>query len=734
VEETEEGKIYKLNSDENRPPVLNGFVEEHLYRKVRARNVNVQGIRPEEKVNGLIRAVMPAKVLYTDTDLSPGHLQMLLKGYRKRVIAEINRNLNTAPAEQQQKAELEMKDFVVAQHKAQGNKLFSATLLTGIAQQPDDQLTSPLTHGLVQVMKDMRSEAESISNVATDDVNRLIERLDDLSAKGTMPKNVRLAIRREIERMAGQGERNPEADMVRAWVDRALSLPWEKSPDVPIDLKRAQAILDQDHYDMEKVKEHIISFLATRKQNPDAPPKYLCFVGGPGLGKTSISKSIAKALGRSFSRISVDGITDEHEIKGHRRTYVGAVPGMITEAIKSSGFNNPVLLVDEIDKLGGAGDPKSQAAKSAMLSVLDPEQNKEFTDSYYGFPYPLNDVFFILTANYEDQIPPALKDRVEVIRLDRYADETKFQIAKRHLLPRVMKHQGLKPDQFEITDDALNKIIQQYTREPGVRTLERKIRRVAEVVTTQRQKSDNPDAFPKVTVSAAELEQKAFLGPATFKKPKRITGEYTGEITGLAYTDYGGNTLIAQVNALPDRDWRVGTVTGNLQEVMRESASYSLGYLKTVMRQFKLKEDFEKAQGAAVDIHFPAAAVPKDGPSAGVTITTAIVSELTGIPVRPEVAMTGEIDIKGRVLPIGGLKEKVDAAYRAGITEVFIPQDNANDVNEIPPNQLQAVKIIPVKHIKEILTQALARDPFKSDAEKTTPRRTPGFHNQHNVA
>lgn len=707
-----------LNGDEDRQPILQGFFKEELYRKEKHRQPFVYIDQPAPQGASIStmdvynNIEIPSRVCYERTQMTAPQLYQLLQQLGKQLERDVTRNVNSETPENLDKLHQTLKQCLVQMVAQKGPKGYTADFINVLKENMlnEKQTTTQGSSNLKEILKNIQIEAQAIADFQLDNPAKMMDKLNELALEGHMPIQVKTQIRNEISRLQGQNNKDPDYEINRTWVDRALSLPWVKTPPKPIDLQEAKAILDRDHYDMEKVKRQILRFLATMKQNPTSKPKYLLFVGPPGVGKTSITKAIAEVLGRNYARISADGVTDEHEIKGHRKTYIGAMPGMIMDAMKRAGSANPVIVIDEVDKLGAGGDPKTQAAKQALISTLDPEQNKEYTDLYYNFPYDMSDVFFVLTANYEEQIPPALKDRVEVVRLERYDDSTKLEIAERHLLPQVLKQQGLTQDQVEIPRDVLEKVVQRYTREAGVRNLKRKINTLAEGATWERQISADPKSHPKITITPEMVEEEGYLGHPVFDVPKTIPGDMTGEVNGLGYTDYGGDTLPVQVNARSAKEFRIAQITGNLEKVMSESPKYVMSHLSTIADQLKLKEEFK--HGADVDVHCPAAATPKDGPSAGVTITTAIVSELTGIPARKDVAMTGEVDGKGRVLPIGGVKEKVDAAYRAGIKVVLLPEENRKDISKVPEYQRKAVELVPVKTIKEVLQKALSEDPF----------------------
>ncbi|HLB05448.1 MAG TPA: endopeptidase La, partial [Thermodesulfobacteriota bacterium] len=457
-----------------------------------------------------------------------------------------------------------------------------------------------------------------------------------------------------------------------------------------------QKVLDEDHYDLEKIKERIVEYLGVRKLKEKMKGPILCFVGPPGVGKTSLGKSIARALGRKFVRISLGGMRDEAEIRGHRRTYVGALPGRIIQGLKQAGTNNPVFMLDEIDKVGTdwRGDPSS-----ALLEVLDPEQNYAFSDHYLNLPFDLSNVMFITTANLLDPIPPALKDRMEVISLSGYTEEEKTKIAKKYLVPRQVEENGLKPEDIDITEDGLRMVISHYTREAGLRNLEREIAGLCRKVA--RKKAEGKKGVTRI--KGANLHK--FLGiPKILPEPEQEKNE-VGVATGLAWTEAGGEILFIETSILKGKGSLI--LTGQLGDVMKESAQAALSYARSKAKEFNIPEDFYEKND--IHIHVPAGAIPKDGPSAGVTMATSLISALTRIPVSKDVAMTGEITLRGRVLPIGGLKEKALAALMTGIKTVIIPRRNEKDLEEIPKELREKIKFILADHIDEILKVALLK-------------------------
>ncbi len=476
-----------------------------------------------------------------------------------------------------------------------------------------------------------------------------------------------------------------------------LGLPWGIKSKVKRDLKAAQAVLDADHYGLEKVKERIVEYLAVQTRSQKLKGPILCLVGPPGVGKTSLGKSVAKATGREFIRISLGGVRDESEIRGHRRTYIGSMPGKIIQSLKKAKTTNPLILLDEIDKMGQdfRGDPAS-----AMLEVLDPEQNSTFVDHYLEVEYDLSDVMFITTANSYN-MPSPLLDRMEIIPLAGYTEDEKREIAKGHLVPKQIKNHGLKKGEFRLTDDALQEMIRTYTREAGVRNLEREIAKVARKALTKLVRKD----VTEVVVTAEGLEQ--YLGVKRFRYGLAEKEDQVGVVTGLAWTSVGGDLLQIEALKLPGKG-RMKT-TGKLGDVMKESIEAAASYVRSISPQLGVKPPvFEKID---IHVHVPEGATPKDGPSAGLAMVTSIVSVLTGIPVRKDIAMTGEVTLRGNALPIGGLKEKLLAALRGGITTVFIPEENAKDLTEIPDNVKQGLTIIPVSHVREVLAQVLVRQP-----------------------
>ena len=513
-------------------------------------------------------------------------------------------------------------------------------------------------------------------------------------AQAKLPQEVADKLTKELGRLEKQPFGSAEATVLRNYLDTVLELPWGKYTKERVNVEAARKVLDGDHYGLEKVKERILEFLAVKQLSPQMKGQIICLVGPPGVGKTSIATSVAHAIHRNMARISLGGVHDEAEIRGHRKTYVGAMPGRIIAAIKQADSCNPLLLLDEIDKLGNdqRGDPAS-----ALLEVLDAEQNATFRDHFLEVPFDLSDVLFITTANTLDTIPKPLLDRMEVIELSSYTDEEKVEIAKRHLIPKQIKRHGLTKAKFKLSDDALRTLIRGYTRESGVRILERQIgalcRKAAMRLVTGTVKS--------VSVTEKNLEE--LLGIPRYHPDHIPQTEQVGVVNGLAWTSVGGEILEVEVAVVPG----TGKVelTGNLGDVMKESAHAALTYIRSRAAQLGIEADFHKTKD--LHIHFPEGAVPKDGPSAGIAITTAMVSALTNMPVKTELAMTGEVTLRGRVLPIGGLKEKTMAAYRNGIRTVIVPADNVKDLEEIDPTVKAGLRFVPVEQVDQVLAEAL---------------------------
>lgn len=508
----------------------------------------------------------------------------------------------------------------------------------------------------------------------------------------------------ELKKLKTMSPMSAEATVVRNYLDWILGIPWKKRGKIKNDVVAAERVLNDDHYGLDKIKERIVEYLAVQSRSPKLRGPILCLVGPPGVGKTSLGKSIAHATGRSFVRMSLGGVRDEAEIRGHRRTYIGSMPGKIIQGMKKAKTSNPLFLLDEIDKLGSdwRGDPTS-----ALLEVLDPEQNATFNDHYLEVDYDLSDVMFVTTAN-SLRMPQPLLDRMEIIRIPGYTEDEKIEIARRHLIAKQSEAHGLKPEEWSVSDDVLRELIRTYTREAGVRNLERELANLArksvkEIVTKK---------VAKVAVTRKNLEK--FAGVPRFRFGETEAEDMVGVVTGLAWTEVGGEILTIESLLLPGK----GNVkqTGKLGDVMQESVSAAISYIRSRAIQFGIKPPvFEKRD---IHVHVPEGATPKDGPSAGIAMATSIVSALTSIPVRKDIAMTGEITLRGRVLPIGGLKEKLLAALRAGITTVLIPKDNEKDLAEIPENVKKSLKIIAVSHVDEVIGQALVRKPEPIDWEE----------------
>ncbi|HEX2716654.1 MAG TPA: endopeptidase La [Gemmatimonadaceae bacterium] len=543
-----------------------------------------------------------------------------------------------------------------------------------------------------------------------EDADDLSEVEAQLAAKA-LPETVMTRARRELRRLRKMSPMSPESTVARGFLDWVLALPWTERTATRPDVARARAALDEDHYGLVDVKERILDYIAVLAlvDRPESP--ILCLVGPPGVGKTSLGRSIARALGREFVRMSLGGVRDEAEIRGHRRTYIGAMPGRVVQAMRRAGVVNPVILLDEIDKLGAdyRGDPAA-----ALLEVLDPEQNRAFNDHFLEVDYDLSDVLFVTTANSLAGIPEPLRDRMEIIRLPGYLDPEKIAIARRFLIPKQLERNGIDRARVEIGDDVISAVIRGYTREAGVRELERRIARLARKLA--RRDAEEPTAErQRIVVAASELH--ALLGAAPFDEEDRSLDDKVGVACGLAYTSAGGEVLEIEVTVLPGRGKLA--LTGTLGDVMKESASAALSYTRSRAQALGIERDFHRTRD--IHVHMPAGATPKDGPSAGIAIATALVSALTGVPVRGDVAMTGELTLRGRVLAIGGLKEKSVAAHRCGVRHVVIPAANARELDELPEEVRNAVVFHPVKQMDQVLALALGAVPAGASTHASAP-------------
>ncbi len=668
--------------DEPEEPEEGGAPQEELPLEVEAMMRSVR--EASEKILSLRGLLSGDVVAILNSVEGPGRLADLVASNLRLKIGEAQDILEeTDPVARLKKV-----------HDHLGKELEVSTMQAKIQSEAKEEMTkSQREYYLREQLRAIRRELGD----AEDRHQELLDLRESLEKK-SLSEEVRKEAFKQLGRLENMQPEAAEATIVRTWLDWVLELPWQESSKDRIDIKKAQRILDQDHFDLKKVKERILEYLAVRKLNPRMKGPILCFLGPPGVGKTSLGRSIAKAMGRKFVRISLGGVHDEAEIRGHRRTYIGALPGRIIQGLKTAGANNPVFMIDEVDKVGEdyRGDPTS-----ALLEVLDPEQNFSFSDHYLNLPFDLSKVMFIATANQEDTIPEALLDRMEVIELSGYTDEDKVTIARRHLLPRQIKEHGLKPTQVRVSDAAIFEVIRGYTREAGLRSLERELAGICRKL-ARRVAEGKSGPF---AVSAQGVTK--YLGVVKFL-PEEEKGE--GEIgvaTGLAWTAFGGEVLRVEVSLTEGKANL--TITGSLGEIMKESVQAALTYARSRAKEFGLKRGFY--EDLDLHLHVPSGAIPKDGPSAGITICTAIISALTGVPVREEVAMTGEVTLTGKVLPIGGLKEKSLAALRAGIKTILVPEKNQKEVSEIPAKVRRALKIIFVSHMDQVLELALTGPP-----------------------
>src|SRR5882724_734740 len=582
-------------------------------------------------------------------------------------------------------------DCLRLMHSYLAQELQVLELRSKIASQAESEMTREqreylLRQQLRAIQKELGGENPEQSEIAL---------LREHLAKADLPEDVRKEAERELARLEKLTPAAPDYHVTRTYLDFLLELPWKVSTEDVLDISRARQILDEDHYDLREVKERILEHLGVLKLNPTAKSPILCFVGPPGVGKTSLGQSIARGLGRKFERLSLGGMHDEAELRGHRRTYIGAMPGRIIQAMRRAGVNNPVLMLDEVDKLGRdfRGDPTA-----ALLEILDPEQNRNFRDNYLDLPFDLSKVFFIATANTLSPVPPALRDRMEVIRLSGYTEEEKLHIAKRYLVPRQVKEAGLREEQLQFTDEAIQGIISRYTREAGVRQLERNIGSVARKVALKVAQGKG-DVF---TVKPEELED--YLGHEMFFHEMARQTLPPGVATGMAVTEMGGEVLFIEATLLPGSKGL--TLTGQLGEVMQESAKAALSYLWSHSDDLGF-DCAEKFENSGVHVHVPAGATPKDGPSAGVAIISALASLCSGRPVRSDTAMTGEITLSGLVLPVGGIKGKVLAARRSGMKRVVLPRRNEHDLKDVPEEALRDLEVVLVDRIDELLPHTL---------------------------
>ena len=588
-----------------------------------------------------------------------------------------------------------------------------ATMQAKIQSQAKEEMDkSQREYFLREQMRAIRSELGEMEEM-TEEIDEIRKKVK----KAKMPSDVEKEAFKQTDRLESMHPDAAESALIRTYLDWLVELPWSKSTKDTLDIKKAKKVLDEDHYNLEKVKERILEYLAVRRLHHKSKGPILCFVGPPGVGKTSLGRSIARAMGRKFVRISLGGIKDEAEIRGHRRTYVGALPGRIIQGMKQAGTNNPVFMMDEIDKIGTdfRGDPSS-----ALLEVLDPEQNYAFSDHYLNLPFDLSKVMFITTANLLDPVPEALKDRMEVLELAGYTEEEKLEIVKKFIIERQLVENGLNNKLLQISDEAIKKIVSEYTKEAGLRNLEREIASVCRKVARKVAEGEKKPAL----VVPKTVEE--YLGVPKFLSELEQEEDEVGVATGLAWTPVGGEILYVEATTMKGKGSL--TLTGHLGDVMKESAHAALSYARSRAKSLGLTEDFYKE--IDIHIHVPAGAIPKDGPSAGVTMATALISTLTKIPVSKDITMTGEITLRGRVLPIGGVKEKALAALRAKIRTIILPEKNKKDIEEIPKDIQKKLNFIFVRHMDDVLRIALkkngkaVRKPLQYQIAKPKPRYT----------
>lgn len=692
VEGISRGTIQEINQDKG---YFEAVIDEIVY--------NEDEIVNDIEIEALIRNVLDSFEEYINIGnrVSPEILVSLEEiQYPDRFVDTIASNIYLKPEQKQQVLE----EFDIAKRL---ELLYSILLEEIDILKIEKKITLRVKKQMNKVQKEyyLREQLKAIQKELgeEEDISSESQEYREKLKKIKAPKETKAKIQKEIDKFSRISPASPDISVSRNYLDTIFSLPWNKETKDKLDIKKAKEVLDKEHYGMEKVKERILEFLAVRSLSKSLKGPIICLVGPPGVGKTSIAKSIAASLNRKFVRISLGGVRDEAEIRGHRRTYVGAIPGRIINGVKEAGTKNPVFLLDEIDKM--ASDYKGDIS-SAMLEVLDPEQNKNFVDHYLEIPFDLSKILFVTTANSLSTIPGPLLDRMEIIELSGYIEEEKLNIAQKYLLAKQIEENGLKEDFVKIDDETMRDIINYYTREAGVRTLERTIGKICRKIA---KKYVEDPTLTEVVVKKEDLEE--YLGKDKYTFDLAGVKPEIGMVTGLAWTAVGGVTLNVEVNVLKGKGQVV--LTGQLGDVMKESAQTAISYIRSISDRFDIPDDFYQTKD--IHIHIPEGATPKDGPSAGVTMATAVISALTKIPVRCDVAMTGEITLRGRVLPVGGVKEKLLAAHRAGIKKVLLPEECKAQLDEIPQNVKDQMEFVLVKHLDEVLEHALVKDGDKNE-------------------